>query len=108
VFSLESEQPLTGDVVAKVWTMGYRADTPFEEMPKIYMDLSADGYNVYDGGRLLPLDSVTVVGTPTRREVRIPLSLLGSPERLMVSAQTLVGDVPLDNIPWVFLKVKDQ
>jgi len=28
------------------------------------------------------------------------------PERVLVSAQTSIGDVPLDNIPWVFLKLK--
>ena len=108
VFAIESKQPLAGDVVAKVWTMGYRADTPFGQMPKIYMDLSVNGYNVYNGGQLLPSDSVKVIATPNRSEVRVPLALLGSPERLMVSAQTLVGDIPLDNIPWVFLVLKPQ
>jgi hypothetical protein len=40
--------------------------------------------------------------------VRIPLALLGNPERLMVSSQTSVGDVPLDNIPWVFLVINKE
>lgn len=26
--------------------MGYRPDMPFSEMPKVYMDLSMDGYQV--------------------------------------------------------------
>jgi len=105
VFAVELEQPLAGNVHARAWTMGYRGDTPFEDMPKIYMDLSADGYKIYDRGKELPADSVTVTGTPTRSEVRVPLALLGDPERVLVSAQTSVGDVPLDNIPWVFLNI---
>jgi len=108
VFAIQSDQPLAGDVHATVWTMGYRSDTPIGEMPKIYMDLSADGYKIFDQGKQLPADSVTVSGTPTRSEVRIPLALLGNPERVMVSSQTSIDDVPLDNIPWVFLTLNDE
>jgi hypothetical protein len=108
VFAVELEQPLAGDVHAKAWTMGYRADTPFEEMPKIFMDLSASGYKLFDRGQQLPEDAVTVSGTPTRSEVRVPLALLGDPERVLLSAQTSVGDVPLDNIPWVLLDINKE
>jgi hypothetical protein len=74
-------------------------------MPKLFMDLSAAGYKLYDRGQELPSDSVTISGTPTRSEVRIPLALLGNPEKILVSSQTSIGDVPLDNIPWVFLNL---
>lgn len=77
-------------------------------MPKIYMDLSSDGYKIYDRGQELPPDSVTVTGTPTRSEVRIPLIFLNDPERVLVSGQTSIDDVPLDNIPWVFLKLHGE
>lgn len=106
VYALELETPLEGDVHAKVWTMGYRADTPFAQMPKIFMDLSVDGYKIYDQDRELPADSVTVSAADTRSEVRVPLSLLGDPEHLLMSAQTTIGEVPLDNIPWVFLRIR--
>jgi LmbE family N-acetylglucosaminyl deacetylase len=106
VLSVTFDQALTGDVHAKVWTMGYRKDKPFGGMPKIFMDLSPGKTRVFDRGHELPSDYVTVSGTPTHSEVRIPLSLLNNPERVMVSAQTSIGDVPLDNIPWVFLKLE--
>ena len=93
---------------AKIRTFGYRSDTPFEQMPKIYMDLSVDGYKIIDRGQDLPPDSVTVSGTATRSEVRVPLALLGNPERVLLSAQTTVADVPLDNIPWVFLVINNR
>jgi LmbE family N-acetylglucosaminyl deacetylase len=108
VFALELEQPLEGDVHARVWTMGYRPDMPFGDMPKLYMDLSSSGYKIIDRGQELPADSITVTGSPTRSEVRVPLALLGDPERIMLSAQTTVGDVPLDNIPWVFLVINNE
>jgi hypothetical protein len=86
--------------------MGFKSDTPFGEMPKIYMVLSSKGARVYDQGKELPAESIKISGTPTRSEVRVPLSLLGNPEKLMISAQTNVGDIPLDNIPWVFLSLE--
>jgi LmbE family N-acetylglucosaminyl deacetylase len=106
VFAVELQQPLVGDTIAKVWTMGFKSDTPFGEMPKIYMVLSSKGARVYDQGKELPAESIKISGTPTRSEVRVPLSLLGNPEKLMISAQTNVGDIPLDNIPWVFLSLE--
>lgn len=108
VFALETEEPLAGDVHARVWTMGYRADTAFEEMPKVFMDLSADGYKLFNRGQELPADAVTISGASTRSEVRVPLSLLGNPERILLSAQTSIGDVPLDTIPWVFLVLGNE
>ncbi len=108
IFAIEMEAPLEGDVHAKIWTMGYREDTPFGEMPKLFMDLSSAGYKLFDNGKEIPADSITVSGTPTRAEVRVPLALLGDPERLLLTAQTAIGDVPLDNIPWVFLNIDTE
>jgi LmbE family N-acetylglucosaminyl deacetylase len=108
VFAIELEQPLAGDVKAKVWLKGFREDIPFGEMPKIFIDVSAGDFKISDGGRELDPDSVEFSGTPTRREVRVPLALLGNPQRIMLSAHTSIGDVTLDNIPWVFLSINNQ
>ncbi len=109
VFAIELDQPLADDVTADVRAMGYRSDTPFGEMPKIHMELSSDGYKVNDGGAMLPADAVAVSSAGgARSEVRVPLALLGNPERLLLSAQTSIGDVPLDNIPWVFLNIQSD
>ncbi len=103
VFAVELEEPLAEDVHARLWTMGYHPEVPFSEMPKVYMDLSTDGLKIYDRGQELAPDAITVSGSANRSEVRVPLDLLGNPQRVLFSAQTNTGDVPLDNIPWVFL-----
>jgi LmbE family N-acetylglucosaminyl deacetylase len=108
VFAIELEQPLEGDVHAKVWAMGYRQDTPFGEMPKLFMDLSSAGYKLFDNGKEIPTDLIIIRGTSTRAEVRVPLALLDDPEILLLTAQTTIGDVPLDNIPWVFLDIGQE
>jgi len=106
IFAIELEEPLAGDVNAKIWMMGHRADTPFEDMPKIFMNMTADGLKIFDRNLELPTDSVALSGTQTRIELRVPLSLLGDPERVMMSVQSHFWDVPLDNVPWVFLKIE--
>jgi len=108
IFSIHFQEPLDAVVSAKVWAVAQRSDTSFAEMPKLFMDLSADGYELFDHGQALPSDAITVVSTPLRSEVRIPLALLDKPERAMVSAQTHLDDVPLDNIPWIFLNLSPE
>jgi LmbE family N-acetylglucosaminyl deacetylase len=105
VFAVESAQPLSSGVHASVWVIGYRSDTSFGDMPKIFMDLSENSLNLSDRGKTLPADAIKINSTPTRSEVRISLNVLGNPERVMLSAQTSVGEVTLDNIPWVFLRL---
>jgi LmbE family N-acetylglucosaminyl deacetylase len=103
VFAIEYAQPLEGDVRATAGLMGYRADTPFGEMPKLSIEFEADDHRVYDRGQPLPPESITVIDTPLRSEVRVPLDLLGAPEMVMISVHTNLDGVPLDNIPWVTL-----
>jgi hypothetical protein len=105
VFTVELEEPLAGEVNAKIWMMGYRADTPFEVMSKILIHISEDGLKIFDHDEELPEESVSMTGTPTKIELRVPLSLLGDPERVLMSIQSHFGEVPLDNIPWVFLVI---
>jgi hypothetical protein len=61
---------------------------------------------LFDHDEELPADSISISETPTRFELRVPLSLLGDPERVLMSIQSHFGEVPLDNIPWVFLLIE--
>ena len=102
----ELEEPLADEVNAKVWMMGYRSDVPFEDMPKLLFAINEDGLKLFDHDEVLPADSISISETPTRVELRVPLSLLGEPERVLMSIQSHLGEVPLDNIPWVFLLIE--
>jgi LmbE family N-acetylglucosaminyl deacetylase len=105
IFTVEMDDPLAENIVAKIWMMGYRGDTDFQDMPKIFMTISSEEVKVFDGNGELPPGSVSMVENPTRIELCVPLSLLGDPERVLMSVQTHFGEVPLDNMPWVFLKI---
>ncbi len=99
IFAVEMDEPLAEYVVAKIWMMGYRGDTALQDMPKIFMTISSDEIKVYDGNGELTPNSDSIVENPTRIEFRVPLSLLGDPERVQMAVQTHFGDVPLDNDP---------
>jgi hypothetical protein len=80
---------------------GYRSDRPFAEMPKIAVDVSASGYTVSDRKEALPAQEVTVTRNAGSVEVRIPLALLGDPEKLHLNAAIQPAQGPLDPMPWV-------
>ena len=98
--TIEISRPLAETVSASVHACGYRADQAFGQEPKLYIKIGALDHDVYDQKRRLPDASVTV--TRQRREisVRIPLRALGNPERVLTSARTYLGDVPLDTVAW--------
>jgi hypothetical protein len=71
--------------------MGYRADTPFRDMPKLQVFRSEGGYQVFDRGQ--PLADRTVKARAGMKTVRfsIPLTALGEPERVFANVWLTVG-----------------
>jgi hypothetical protein len=49
---------------------------------------------------------VQVARAPGQIEVRIPLALLGNPERVFFSAKAKAGGASLDVLPWVVLDLR--
>jgi hypothetical protein len=100
VVSLTFSRPLARGVVASVYLFGYRPDRPFGEMPKLHVRLSELGYNVDDQGATLPQTTVVVTRQRNEITVRAPLAALANPTRVLSSARTYLGRVPLDWVSW--------
>lgn len=100
VINLTFSRPIARTVDVDVHLFGYRPDRPFREMPKIHVHVGAVTHDVYDQGRKLAGDSV--LGRRNSRDVmlRVPLELLGAPERVLTDARTRVGLLPLDWVAW--------
>ena len=103
MLSFEIGQLAANGSNAQTYLMGYRGDRPFAEMPKLHIDMKGANTKVYERRRRVPDDSVKVSISPTLSEVRVPLKLLGDPERILLAAHTNAGNVPLDSLPWVAL-----
>lgn len=105
VLRVVMSRPVGEAVEMQVTAFGYRTDVPFEKMPKLHVTLSALGVKVLDQGRPLPRDTVTVERNPKEFTVKIPLAALGNPRRLLASARTHLGLVPLDSVSWRVLEL---
>ncbi len=103
VLSIASDAAPTADVTTQLYAAGYRADQPFGEMPRIHVAADASSHNVTERRQDLPDDSVQVTRAPGQIEVRIPLTLLGNPQKLFLTAEAKAGDTALDVLPWVVL-----
>ena len=88
-----------------LYVFGYRDDRPFAKMPKLHIGLGELGYAVYDQGRKIDHKTVEVHRHLKQITVSVPLELLGKPQRILTSARTYLGEVPLDWVSWRVLKL---
>ena len=93
-------RPMGKAVGVSVYLFGYRADRPFEKMPKIIIKTGTVLYDVLDQGQKLSERLVKVERRAKSIVLTVPLQLLGNPERILTSAQTYLGKVPLDWLSW--------
>jgi LmbE family N-acetylglucosaminyl deacetylase len=88
------------DVGVSVYVYGYRTDKPFADMPKLHIKFGAVQHTIFDQDRRLPPDSISVTRLPRQITMKIPLALLGDPDRILTGARSYLGDVPLDYLSW--------
>jgi hypothetical protein len=69
-------------------------------MPKLHVRISEFGYSIYDQARPLPRSLVKVIRHPRQVIVEIPLEVLALPQKVLISARTTLGEVPLDWEAW--------
>jgi len=106
VFAVELSRPLANAVQATFSACGYRHDRPFAALPKIRVVIGELDHRVYDQDQRLPARAVEVRRHLKTISVRIPLALLGAPERVLCSARTYLADVPLDWAAWRALDLR--
>ncbi len=107
VVSLDLTHALAREVGLSVYLFGYRSDRPFAGMPKLHVELGALEHKVYDQHRGIPWGQIGVTRSERHIEIRVPLAMLGDPQRILTAAKTYAGDVPLDWAAWRILAVGD-
>ena len=108
VLAMELSRPLVREVQFSASFFGYRNDTPFGEMPKIRVNVGVTAMKVLDQMRPLPADSCEVSRQAKTITIKVPLALLGNPQKLLTSARTKLGEVPMDWTSWRILEIKEQ
>lgn len=107
VVSLDLTHPLAREVGSSVYLFGYRPDRPFPGMPKLHIKLGAVGHEVYDGHRRIPWERIAVTRAGRHIDIRVPLDMMGNPQRILTSAKSCAGDIPLDWAAWRVLDVRN-
>ena len=105
--SLHISKPLARTMEAMVYLFGYRADKPFGGMPKIRVRVGGLGETAYDQDLVLPASAATIERTSREITVRVALKTLGNPEKILTSARTYLGEVPLDSLSWRVLELSE-
>ena len=114
VFTVELSRPLAREVEASLYVFGYRADRPFALMSKLHVQIGHVLHAVYDQGRKLSRDTVQVKRGLREIAVRVPLRVLGDPQRILTSAHTHLdpalmpmdwAGLPLDWVGWRALEL---
>ena len=102
VLAFTFQRPVVLPVSLSVAVFGYRAGTPFGEMPKLAIEATpAKIVDILDLDEKLPADSVGLESASGDEIVlRIPYALLGDPDRILVGARLTKGSLPVDWVPW--------
>jgi len=105
VISIKLTRPVEDLVGISIYIFGYRKDKPFVEMPKLRFKFGALSQDVLDQTRMVSKDHVNITRNDREITIRVPLALLGNPEKMLTSAQTYVGTLPLDQVSWRILEM---
>jgi len=107
IFSLNLSRRLAKEVGLSVYLFGYRQGVSFAKMPKIHVRFGALLHAVYDQNKRIALRNLGLKITRGKRHINIsiPLQLLGNPERILTSANTYLGNIPLDWVSWRIVEI---
>ena len=105
ILRMELSRPLVRTVDFTASIFGYRGDKPFGEMPKIHVNVDITASAILEQNRPLPTDSVEVIRSANMVTIGVPLWILGNPEKIMTSARTMLGEIPLDWVSWRVLEL---
>jgi len=100
VFHYILSEPFGERIDLDLYVFGYRSDKEFSEMPKINVEVNLKGYSIYDQKKPISRDGIEVVKVPNEITVKVPLSVIGDPEKILFSATTSTGLLSLDSMPW--------
>jgi LmbE family N-acetylglucosaminyl deacetylase len=106
VLAMELSRPLAREVQFSASFFGYRSDKPFGEMPKIRVNIGVTAMKILDQMRALPNNSCEVVRHARSITIKVPLALLGNPQKLLTSARTKLGDIPMDWTSWRIVQIQ--
>jgi len=106
VMTVRLSRPLAGAVSASIFAFGYRDSCPFEQMPKLRINIGKFRHEVLNQTRKLPEDAVHVQRNDRELTLHIPMKTMGDPQRVLTCVHTYLGENPLDWAEWRILEIR--
>ncbi|MCX5687342.1 MAG: hypothetical protein NTV71_01645 [Candidatus Omnitrophica bacterium] len=97
-FEVKKEAEMYPDV--SIFLFGYSRKVDFSKMPKLYIKADTLGVHVRDKKQLLQVKDIEFEAQNNTLILKIPLKLLGNPDRILTSARTYPNKLPLDETSW--------
>jgi len=86
-----------------IFLFGYSTKVEFSKMPKLYIKVDTLGVHVRDKKQPLQVKDIEFEAQDNTLVLKIPLDLLGNPDRILTRARTYPNKLPLDETSWRIL-----
>ena len=83
-----------------IFLIGYNRKTDFNKMPKLYIKADSLGLHVRDKKQPLQVKNIEIETQDNELTLKVPLGLLGNPDRILSCARTHPDSLPLDETAW--------
>ena len=88
------------DLGVSIFLIGYSKERGFGNMPKIYVNIDTLGLHVKDKKQILQVKDIELESQDNILILKIPLTVLGNPDRILTCAKIHPNDLPLDETSW--------
>ncbi len=86
--------------------LGYKKDVAFELMPKINIGIGLFGMRIKNKNKLISVPDARLKFEGRSLILKLPLEVLGSPDRILSRVKTRTAKFPLDASAWRILSIK--
>jgi LmbE family N-acetylglucosaminyl deacetylase len=88
------------DLGVSIFLIGYSHKTDFNKMPKLYIRADSLGLHVRDKKQPIQVKDIEIETQDNKLTLKVPLALLGNPDRVLSCARTHPNSLSLDETAW--------
>lgn len=107
-FSIKFSKEVAKKVGVSLYVFGYKTEVPFSEMPKLHIKIGERGHRIYEKNKIIETQDIKIERDRYNIKIKIPLEILGNPQRILTSAHSYLDEVPLDLVSWRILALPEE
>ena len=103
---LDLRRKLDKNLGVSMYFLGYKKNVPFEVMPKLSVGIGLLGMRIRNKTQLISVPDAQLKFEGRSLILKLPLSVIGTPDRILSRIKTRTAKFPLDASAWRILKIK--